>query len=174
MPRFEIVKVPPCRSSGRRLPARAASTTSCRRAEIAARSSLSASCTTGTTRPSSVATAIPTLIASATTIEPSSHVALTRGCRRSASGVPRAPPRLRRGERAPLLACGDDEGDHGADGDLGALPGADPGERAAGGRFDLDRDLVGLHLEQGLTLRDHLALALEPPQHLPRLLRHAE
>ena len=46
------------------------------------------------------------------------------------------------------------------DRDLGALRRGDAGERAVGGRLDLDRHLVGLDLEQRLALRDALALRL--------------
>src|SRR5436190_6217563 len=72
-------------SSGRSRSARAASTSSRRRAAIAARSRVSARCTTGTTSPESVATAMPTFTPVPGTIAPSCHEALRRGCRRRAS-----------------------------------------------------------------------------------------
>ena len=60
MPRFEIVKVPPSRSSRRSLPSRARPTRSARAAAISAIVRRSASRTTGTISPFGAATAMPT------------------------------------------------------------------------------------------------------------------
>src|SRR5207247_2249627 len=80
MPRLLIVKPPPWMSAGRSRPAWARLTTSSRRAAISARRRVSARWTTGTTRPSSIATARPMLMSAFWTIAPSFHEAFTRGC----------------------------------------------------------------------------------------------
>ena len=72
---------PPWMSAGRSLPAWPRLTTSSRRAAISARPSVSARWMTGTTRPSSMATARPMLISACRTIAPSFHEAFTPGCR---------------------------------------------------------------------------------------------
>jgi hypothetical protein len=67
-------------SAGRSLPVWARVTRSLAPGRISAGLSVSARCRTGTTRPSSIATARPMLMSACCTIAPSFHEALTRGC----------------------------------------------------------------------------------------------
>src|SRR6185437_7544043 len=80
MPRLLIVKTPPWISAGRSLPACARATRSSRRAAISLRPRVSARWITGTTSPSSSATARPTLTSGCRSITPSLHETATRGC----------------------------------------------------------------------------------------------
>src|SRR5690242_19259786 len=80
MPRLLIVKTPPWISAGRSLPACARATRSSRRAAISLRPRVSARWITGTTSPSSSATAKPTLTSGCRSITPSLHETATRGC----------------------------------------------------------------------------------------------
>ena len=89
MPRLEMLKVPPSRSWGEGLPARARSI-SCRDSiEIWTRSLASTSFRTGTTRPFGWATAKPMLIRRLTSMWSPPQEALTPGKRRSASALAR-------------------------------------------------------------------------------------
>ena len=83
-------------------------------------------------------------------------------------------PRGRSGRSRERLAGREHEGDHRADGNLGAFGSGDGSERAVCGRLDLDGHLVRLDLEQRLAPRDVGAVRLEPAQDLARLLRHPE
>src|SRR5262249_45238623 len=77
MPRFEIVKVPPSRSSWRSLLSRARVTMSLRAAASSAIVFRSAWWMTGTTSPASIATAIPTFALGWNSMASSAHSALT-------------------------------------------------------------------------------------------------
>ena len=59
--------------------------------------------------------------------------------------------RRRSGRRLPDR---ENQRDHGPDRDVVAARSGDPGERAVGGRLDLDGDLVGLDLDQRFALAD--------------------
>src|SRR6185503_3642803 len=80
IPRLLIVNTPPWMSAGRSLPACARVTRSSRRAAMSLRPSESARAMTGTTRPSSSATARPMLISVCRSSVPSFHETFTRGC----------------------------------------------------------------------------------------------
>ena len=87
MPRLLMVKVPPPRSAGDSLRACALATSSARRAAIAARPSVSASWITGTTSPSSIATARPTFTRGLSTMLSFCQAGFSRGCLRSAEAT---------------------------------------------------------------------------------------
>src|SRR6202041_841306 len=55
-----------------------------------------------------------------------------------------------------------DQAEQGADRDGLAVLGGDLAERSGGRRRDLDRDLVGLELDQGLVDGNRIACLLEP------------
>ena len=93
---------------------------------------------------------------------PGSRLGLGRGRRR-------VPWRLRQN-----LPGGQDERDHAADRRVVARVGADGGECAVGRRLELDRDLVGLDLDQRLALAHRLALGGEPANHAAGVLGDAE
>ena len=85
MPRFEIVKVPPSRSSACSFASRARATRSARAAAISATVRWSQPRITGTRRPRSVATAMPTFADEWSSTASSAKVALTSRWRISAS-----------------------------------------------------------------------------------------
>src|SRR5712691_2393375 len=89
MPRFEIVNVPPSRSSCWSVLLRARSTTAPRSAAICAIVLSCASRITGTTSPCGAATAIPTFALGWMWISPSTKCALTSRCRISAAALTR-------------------------------------------------------------------------------------
>jgi len=61
-----------------------------------------------------------------------------------------------------------------ADGDLVTLRGRHVGQHPGGRRLDLDDDLVGLDLHDGLAPLDALALMLDPADEGALLLVHAK
>src|SRR5258708_6884496 len=78
------------------------------------------------------------------------------------------------GSRRGCFIGGGDLGDRVADGDDVAFLGGDRAQDAGGGGLELDRDLVGLDLGDGLALAHRVARGLDPAQELAGLLGQLE
>src|ERR671936_160712 len=105
MPRFEIVKVPPSRSSCRSLFSRARVTMSARAAASSAIVRRSAWWMTGTTRPASIATAMPTFADGCSSIASSAQSAFTVRWRISAVAQALVRMSVTVGRGSPSLVC---------------------------------------------------------------------
>src|SRR5258705_392230 len=87
---------------------------------------------------------------------------------------PPPPPSPLWGEGGCGFVGSGDLGDGVADGDHVAFLGADRAQDAGGGGLELDRDLVGLDLGDGLALAHRVARGLDPAQELAGLLGQLE